>query len=559
MNSSKRDRESFSEFRAKSIADFYRETRPLFKNSGVAIIIHHRLRVELEIHLFWDEKEEHYSLRGGDNRQMEQLASGDVVEQDPVFASICDHINYLPGEYKSYRFEAADNISGMLFLFARERLGTLGDYITDNLNLTILRLNNAILQDALSRNDLELELLQETGEMLSMSVKLNDVFHSIVKALNRLLSFDAVGIFIFDQSTENIEEIFSHGYQRADSQQLLELKAGRGLVGWVAKTGEPAIVPDVSKDPRYIEARHRTSSELVIPLFSGGEVIGAFNLESDNPDAFSPSDLDMVTAFANQASLSVVRARLFEQAVEKQKIEDELQLARSIQKSFLPDHFPELAGFDLDAINVSSEEVGGDYFDLIPIVDNQLGIAIADVSGRGVPAALIMASFRASLIAEIRNNYAIRTIMHKVNNLICESVKRGEFVTAVYGVLDIRNKILTFTNAGHNPPFILRRSGEIEFLEEGGLTLGIIPDRLYEERPVRIGSGDILVFYTDGITEAENENSEQFGTERLVELVRKERESAASEIRARIVEEIHAFKAVGTQLDDLTLMVIKAE
>jgi sigma-B regulation protein RsbU (phosphoserine phosphatase) len=149
--------------------------------------------------------------------------------------------------------------------------------------------------------------------------------------------------------------------------------------------------------------------------------------------------------------------------------------------------------------------------------------------------------------------------MRKVNNLICESVEQGNFVTAVYGVLDTKNKIFTFTNAGHFPPFILRASNAVEFLGDGGLTLGIIPEKQYEERPVQINSGDILVMYTDGVTDAENERAELFGTDRLVDLVKANRELSAEQIRMRVVEEVIKFNAASAQFDDLTLMIIKAD
>jgi sigma-B regulation protein RsbU (phosphoserine phosphatase) len=245
--------------------------------------------------------------------------------------------------------------------------------------------------------------------------------------------------------------------------------------------------------------------------------------------------------------------------VAKNRIEDQLQVARDIQKSFLPRVPPSYPGFDFDAINISSEEVGGDYFDFIPIVDHQLGITIADVSGKGLPASLIMASYRASLIAEIRNNYALRTVMRKVNNLIFESVERGNFVTAVYGVLDTRNRVFTYSNAGHNPPFILRKSGEVESLADGGLILGIVPERQYQECPVQFKPGDIMVMYTDGVTDTENDKGEQFDIERLVELVRKNRRLPAKGIRAKIVDEISRFRSDSYQPDDLTLVIVKSE
>jgi sigma-B regulation protein RsbU (phosphoserine phosphatase) len=559
MSENRTGLQKFSEFKSRYIEDFYQETGHLYNESGAALVIYHRLRMELEVHLFWDDRRDHYSLACTNGFREESSHSEKDAEQDEVFASICRRVGYTPGEQHYYRFEVTDNVSAMLFLFGRTSVNHLRQFIDARFDLIVLKLKNAILHDRLNRHELELELLQETGEILAMSVRLEDVFQAIVQALQRLIAFDALGIFILGRDGSYNEEIFSVGYRRPNSKELLEVKAGRGLVGWAIHTGEAVIVPDVTKDPRYVMARARTKSELVIPLFSGKEVIGAFNIESDQLNAYSPTELDAASAFAHQASLSIVRARLFDEAVEQHRLRDELLIARQIQKSFLPDRFPTVPGFDFDAVNISSEEVGGDYFDVVPIVENQLGIAIADVSGHGVPASLIMASFRASLLAEIRNNYAIRVIMRKVNNLICESVKHGEFVTGVYGVLDMRNRILTFTNAGHNPPLLLRHDDRVESLREGGLPLGVLENREYEERPLHIDSGDILIFYTDGITETENEKGQHFGTERLIALVKENRNRPVREIRERIIDAVLSFRSSDRQLDDLTLMLIRAE
>lgn len=536
--------------------EFYQELRPYLDNAGVAVVTYHRLRRKTEVYLFWQDQHQNYALADTEVHQHEQ---SEDYQRDAVFASICDRVGYQPQAQESYRFEIADNISGMLYAFGPQEFGDLKNHLETNLDSILLRLRNAIMQEALNQIDLELEMLQETGDILATSMGLSDVLEAIVEALGRLIKFDAVGIFILEQNQEEVEEIFSFGYRSKTSKEMLRVKAGKGLVGWVIRNGEPLIVPDVALDERYIGSRQRTRSELVVPLFSGGEVIGAFNIESNQLNAFAAADLEIVWAFANQAAVSVVRARLFDEAIEQHQLRDELLIARRIQESFLPEEFPKVPGFDLDAINISSTEVGGDYYDFVPIVENQIGVAIADVAGHGVPAALIMASFRASLLAEIRNNYAIRTIMKKVNNLICESVKRGEFVTAVYGVLDTRNRILTFANAGHNPPLLLRKTGVVESLREGGLTLGILPDQDYEERPVYIDSGDILILYTDGITEATNSKDEQFGTKRLIALVKEHRALPASEMREKIMAAVLSYRSDDAPHDDLTLMLVKAE
>lgn len=548
----------FSRQRLQYIRDFYTELRPELGDSSVAIVIYHRPRLELEVHLMNSLQLTTFSMRDIIPAEFEALAQNLPDEENPIIRNLRDGGNPIPSNRYSAPFRAYESIPGLIFVYGGDNFDLLVERIAANISEYTLKLQNAILIDALHRIELELELLQETGTIMSMSIRIEDVFKSIVAALEKLISFDAIGIYILRQKGETIDELFSVGYHHVESSEILRMKAGKGLVGWVAKTGEPVIVPDVTTDHRYVKAREETRSELVVPLLSATEVIGAFNLESDRQDAYSPSDLEMVTAFANQAAVSITRARLIKEAFERNKIREQLLVAREIQKSFQPKNPPSHPRYDFDAINIPSEEVGGDYFDFIPIVDNQLGVTIADVSGKGLPSSLIMASFRASLIAEIRNNYAIRTILRKVNNLICESVEKGKFVTAVYGVLDMKNRIFTFSNAGHNPPILLRASGEVEFLTTGGWTLGIMSDKEYEERPIHIGNGDMLVLYTDGVTEAENIGSELFGTDRLVELVKANRGRTAREIRETIVEEIIRFRNPDSQPDDLTIVIIKA-
>lgn len=459
----------FADERERLIEELHSTLRERLEGGGIGVVVYHRKRLEVEISLLLPDNIHEFSLRDIRPDEFDSFAGQPLSNTNPLSSSITSAIGYAPAEGKGFPIETTEGIFTLVYLFAAESLTRLSEYVEPSLSMIKLQLQLAILKDSYRRNVLELELLQETGAILSMSINLEDMLRSISAALQKLIPYDALGIFILGHNAETVDELFSLGYDDARSNELLKMKAGKGLVGWATKTGEPVIVPNVLEDSRYVAARERTRSELVIPLFSGNQVIGAFNLESDRTDAFTPSDLEMVTAFANQAALSITRAQLIQRTLDQSRIREQLEVAREIQKSFLPRKFPQYPGFDFDAVNVSSEAVGGDYFDFIPIVDNQLGITIADVSGKGLPASLIMASFRASLIAEIRNNYAIRTILRKVNNLICESVERGKFVTAVYGVLDIKNKTLTFSNAGHNPPFILRANGKVEFLADGGM------------------------------------------------------------------------------------------
>jgi len=429
------------------------------------------------------------------------------------------------------------------------------DNLTLLANQIAVALDNSILYQKAKKESLRKEVLLEVGKSLSSTLDLEEVLKRIIQSVKQVVTCDAVGIFLVHKKTQEVEQFEIEGYDPTLEADL-NLKIGQGLIGWVAKTGELVIVPDVRKDERYINARLATLSEMVVPIKTDGKVLGVFNLESNQLNAYAQEDLELLTAFASQAAVAIERARLHKETLEKRKLEEDLKIAREIQKTFLPKDNPIVFGFDVSGINISSETVGGDYYDFIPIVENQLGVAIADSSGKGIPASLIMAAFRASLKAEIRNNFTIRTILNKVNYLLFESLERENYVTAVYGVLDTKSKIFTFSNGGHNPPILYRPNGTIEYLTEGGIALGMFPNSTYEERSIPLNRGEIIVFYTDGITEAMNEKREEFGIKRLEEIIRNNHSLPARDLQAKIIDKINQFTS-GNKNDDLTMMVIK--
>ncbi|HOD67424.1 MAG TPA: SpoIIE family protein phosphatase, partial [candidate division Zixibacteria bacterium] len=426
------------------------------------------------------------------------------------------------------------------------------DILVGLANQIAVAIDNAHLYRVARREALEKELLFEIGKKLSSSISQKEVMREILHSVKRAIDFDAGGVFVIEPAKDIIGEVYTEGYDDPGSEERVLVKTGEGLIGHVTATGEPVIVPDVSVDPRYMSARETTRSEIVVPMLLNNRVVGVLNLESDTPGAYRVDNLSLLQAFAAQAAVSLDRARLHEEILAAKRLEEQLKIAREIQQTFLPEDDPTIPGYDVSGRNVPSGQVGGDYYDFIHIVDYQTGIAIADVSGKGIPAALIMASFRASLIAEIRNNYSIRTIAAKVNNLVYESVKAGSFVTGVYGVLDSRNHIFTFTNCGHNLPFLVRAGGAVEYLREGGQILGVSPNAQYEERPIWIGPGDIILLYTDGVTEVFTETGEEYGLQRLVNLVRDHREKTSQELVDIIHEAVSRWAGPKKLPDDFT-------
>ena len=435
---------------------------------------------------------------------------------------------------------------------------TQGDIdILSGLNNQIaVAIDNAYLYREAKREALEKTLLYEIGRKLSGKLSLQEVLGAILDSLKQVVKFESGGVFLCDNRGIDLNAIYTVGYG-AESQSSLHLKCDEGLVGAAATSGKEVIVDDVTSDARYVQANPSTRSEIAVPIKVDDRVIGVINLESTDHNAFDRRHISLIRAFASQAGMSIERARMHERDLQAKQLEAQLNVARDTQRTFLPKSDPVMPGYDIAGQNVPSGQVGGDYFDFIKIVDSHLGIAIADVSGKGMPAALVMASFRASLIAEIRNNYSIRTIGQKVNALLCESLESGMYVTAVYGVLDSVNHIFTFANFGHNPPVLLRRDGKVELLTEGGVILGVNRQASFEERAFMLQPGEIIVMYTDGVTEVFDQDGREFGRAGLIDVINANSGKRSAEIAEAIRVAVSAYASPSHVFDDLTLVVIK--
>jgi sigma-B regulation protein RsbU (phosphoserine phosphatase) len=414
----------------------------------------------------------------------------------------------------------------------------------------------------------KLRLLLDITKKISRSLDLQEVLNLVMDTLDSLIPYDAAGIYILKcamigggkPSPDQACVFHTEALRGYDIEELTELrlKIGEGIIGNVALTGEPVISPDVRHDPRYINARAETRSEMVAPIISNNEVIGVFDLESDRLNAYTPDDLQVLLLLASQVAIIIEKVMLHEQLIEKKRLEGQLEVARQVQLELLPGQDPQLEGFDISAYNFSTEEVSGDYYDWVRIYEDQIGLVVADVSGKGVPAALLMAFLRASLRAAIHIGYAPHISMAKVNYLLWESIERNQFVTAFYGVLDASNKTLAYTNAGHNPPLLLDGDGSARFIERGGLPLGMFRDTRYYEYYLSIEPGQVLVLYTDGVTEATNASGEEYGLARLEQIVRAARHLSARQMIDFIYKDVLEWTEGRGATDDITFFIVKA-
>ena len=406
-------------------------------------------------------------------------------------------------------------------------------------------------------------ILLELSQKISRSLDLQQVLEELLEALRSAIEYDAAGVFVLHRSVpllgrgepNLIAGMVQVGFDEPRGDDPM-LRSGKGIIGHVVHTGETVRVNDVRGDPRYVAGRTMTRSELAVPIVSETGVIGCLNVESDRESAFSTQDAELLAFFANAAALSIEKALLHRQVLDKQRIEDQLRVAREVQAGLLPVGPPQLPGFRVAGRSVPTWAIGGDYFDYVPLDDGRLGIVIADVSGKGIPAALIMATFRAGLRHELRRQAELPTVAAALNRALLESRDAARFVTAVCAVLDTSSGRLDYANCGHNPPLVLRAGGQTGELPAGGPALGLLPDVSFGAGRTQLAPGDRLVLYTDGVVEVADGADAEFGLARLEAGIRAVPAGFPEQAIECVVDAARRFCGRETFDDDFTLVVL---
>jgi len=325
----------------------------------------------------------------------------------------------------------------------------------------------------------------------------------------------------------------------------------------------PLLTTGIPQKKKYQQLHDHLAKEKIVamvPLQMQNEVKGVLCLgERLRGGAYSESDLEFIYSLSNLAFVSLENSRLFNEAIEKKKLESELMIAQEIQQGLLPRTLPVIDGFQISAVNISSKQVGGDYYDVIPTVNGRWMMVIADVSGKGTPASLLMANVQATVHALVPFDLPLSDATARINDLIYRNTGSDKFITFFWGALDPATRIFRYVNAGHNPPFLLRKDGTIERLTDGGLILGIMKTFMpYQEGSVQLHSGDCVILFTDGVSEAMNVHGEDYTEERLEAFVASQNGTSAQTIVSEIRQEIQRYSAGAPQSDDITLMVFKA-
>ncbi len=433
-----------------------------------------------------------------------------------------------------------------------------------------------------------LGFLHEVGEAFTENLKVEEILKMIIRCSVRTAEAKSGAIFLVDPTRQKLEAAVIEGpfpppHPPADFleskvasravflEQTIKsqtIAMGEGILGEVAQTGKPLLIRrsfDDPRLPRYDNEILRIQTFMAVPLIFRDQILGVLamaNTRTENP--FDDTDLSLVTSLANHAAFAIFNANLYHMLAEKERIDRDLQIAREIQQILLPKTFPHIGEAQISAVNVPALQVGGDYYDFIAVDANHWGFAIADVSGKGVSGALIMAMCRSALRATAVGNLSPSQVLREVNRVIHRDMREDMFITMIYGVLNVSTHQFTFCRAGHEPVLLLRgdNMGRIEALTARGMALGIdngkVFDNLIEEKQVTLQKGDVMVFYTDGVTEALDEGGQEFGLNQLTEAIHACANQSAAEITANIEERVRRFAGHHPQNDDITLMVVRA-
>src|SRR5712691_6982398 len=458
---------------------------------------------------------------------------------------------------------------------------------------TLLRQRRSIRRLERSQEEIQVEetlvfdFLHGLGEAFSETIRPADLHRLIVEGATRVLDAQGGALYLTDRSGTKLAPSFvskgcpplvdvpPHILQQAAASPLAlesflrlhNIGSGEGLLGRVWQTATPLYTNEFSEAPELAKLRDSSlgaTSVMVAPLLYAKQNMGVLALANSRMGApFSQNDFVVFKSITEQSAFALYNAIIYSEANEKKRLDHDLEIARDIQRILLPSEAPAVSGFEIAGLNVPARQVSGDYFDYIKIDDEHLGVAIADVSGKGVPASLIMAICRSVLRSQAAQNATPSEVLQKVNRQLYPDIKEDMFISMAYLVLDhARNGAITLARAGHDAPLLYQRASEsVTPLKPPGMVLGIdsgnVFDRLTSEVAVPLERDDCLILYTDGVTEAIDTEGNEFGLERMVQSVRASAMNGAAAIITRLIDDLRNFVGANPQNDDITLIAIR--
>jgi len=430
------------------------------------------------------------------------------------------------------------------------------------------------------------DFLHGLGEAFSETIRPHDLHRLIVEGATRILDAHGGALYMADRTGTKLTPAFiskgcpplvdvpPHILQQAASTpvalesylRLHSVTLGDGVIGRVWQTGEAVCLNEFSEAPELAKLRGTafgTASVMIASLLYGKQNMGVLALGNGPMDApFSQSDFVVFKSIAEQSAFALYNAIIYSEANEKKRLDHDLEIARDIQRVLLPAEPPSVNGFEISGINVPARQVSGDYFDYIKVDEERLGVAIADVSGKGVPASLIMAICRSVLRSQAAQNPSPADVLQKVNRQLYPDIKEDMFISMAYLILDHARNGVTLARAGHDAPLLYKRASQtVTPLKPPGMVVGIdsgnVFDRITGDFPVPLERDDCLVLYTDGVTEALDTDGNEFGVERTIQSVRASADNGAQAIIARLIDDLRNFVGSHPQNDDITLIAIR--
>jgi sigma-B regulation protein RsbU (phosphoserine phosphatase) len=415
-----------------------------------------------------------------------------------------------------------------------------------------------IVSTLADRDEMErLRTLVEASKLINSSIEPNALFASILTVARNELHVERGTLYFVDDQKKEIWTKIA-----GELATEIRLPIGKGLAGKVAETGEPVILHDAYDDPRFDRSLdqktgYRTRSMLCVPIKNRGErVVGVLQLLNKINGSFGPRDLEFLNDISDHMAIAMENATLHMELLEKQRMEQELALGREIQSRLLPSAPVDVKGIELGAVSHPCYEVGGDYFDFLELPGGDLGLAIGDVSGKGVSAALIMSSVQAALRVAAPIEDDLARLVARLNALIFRSARGSKYATFFFARYSPATGVLRYVNAGHNPPYIATSDGLTE-IASTGRPIGILPESSYTEGTIELPHGSVLFLYTDGLNEAADPDDIEFGNDNLRDLFLAQRNEATKDIPSRVLDAVIKFERGAKATDDKTVVVMR--
>ncbi len=405
-----------------------------------------------------------------------------------------------------------------------------------------------------------LRTLIEVNGLISSSLNLDQILENVMSISKQVMNADASSLMLIDERTNELVYQVALGTVGEKLKQEFRLKLGQGIAGSVAQEGQPLLIEDVYTHPKFYRGHddatgYRTRSMIAVPLKVGDRITGVaqvINRLDGKP--FDNDDLELFIALCSMAAIAIDNAKLHASLMERQRLVRDMEFARTVQESFLPQQVPELRHYRFSAHYTPAQEVGGDFYDFVRIAEDRTGIVIGDVSGKGVPAALYMAKLGSDLRTLVFTETGPSAALRELNDLLVSRSRRGMFATLLYLELDSARAALTISIAGHLPPLVRHEDGSVERIDaRGGSPLGIIAGMEFGQDSRQLVAGDTIVLYTDGIIEAMNSRDEQYGYGRFEEIIKKSPGDPEA-LKSAVIADVNRFTGLSPQHDDMTLV-----